>query len=271
MRRRPAIVSGLFYPAESHLLRHQVNRLLDDSGVLSNAEHVLGIVTPHAGYEFSARTAASDYARVRGKRVNRVILMGRSHWFHFPGASIYAAGAFETPFGDFPVDEAFSSALSGRVGSESEEPHYREHSIEVQLPLLHAALGVVPIVPVLFGSDAGARHKEFGETLAEMIDANDLIVASTDLSHYLPEEEANAQDKASLDAILRQDCQALCAGLRSREYALCGAPAVVAAMACTLKAGASQWQLLDYRTSAEASGDRDRVVGYGAISMERPL
>lgn len=265
---RHAMVAGMFYPADAGALKREVDQFLKSAQVVSAPEHVRAVIVPHAGYMYSGATAGCGFARLNGKRPGRVVLLGRSHRYHFEGASIFQEGCFETPVADFPVDAPFAGQLAKSFNGGPEEAHYAEHSLEVQLPFLHAVVGDVSIVPVLFGSDADDSHIEFGRKLATLLEPADLVVASTDLSHYYPQEQANRLDKASLDAVLKQDCQNMCRGFKDGRYAMCGAPAVVAAMACALASGANHWQLLDYRTSADASGDYQRVVGYGAVSME---
>jgi AmmeMemoRadiSam system protein B len=265
---RHAMVAGSFYPADARTLDRDVRRFLDQAPVDPAGGRVAGLIAPHAGYVYSGVTAGHAFARARGHRPERVILLGRSHRHFFEGASIFERGAFATPAGDLPVDEAFAGELAARFGAGPVEAHYPEHSLEVQLPFILAAWGPVPIIPVLFGSDAAPWHTEFGHVLAELLNTADLVVASTDLSHYLPESLARPLDEASLNFVLGKDCDALIDAVARNEASMCGAPAVAAAMACALARGASAWRLLDYRTSAAASGDYDRVVGYGAVSME---
>jgi MEMO1 family protein len=269
MTLRKAAVAGQFYPASPEALGQLVDRYLDEAGAEGAPEPVAGVLVPHAGYPYSGPTAASAFARVRGKQVQRVVLLGRSHHFPFAGASIFAEGSFETPLGRLPVDEPFAQALAERLGNAGPQPHYPEHGLEVELPFLQVALGDVKIVPVLFGEPPCPWHIEAGQILAEMMAPEDLLVISTDLSHFLEESRANALDRQSLDAVLAQDTQAVMAGEHGGTCAMCGTSAVIAGMACTLTRGATHWRLLDYRTSARASGDPTRVVGYAAISMER--
>ncbi|NUM54019.1 MAG: AmmeMemoRadiSam system protein B [Candidatus Hydrogenedentes bacterium] len=268
MIRRPA-VAGQFYPGEPDDLRDTVDSYLDAADVDPAPERVVTIVSPHAGYIYSGPTAGHAFARVRGKKPRRVVLIGCSHRYAIDSASVFASGEFMTPIGAFPVDEAFARALAGTIDSVSIEPHLPEHSLEVQLPFLARAIGLVPIVPVLFGSQAGPWHANAGEAIARMLDPDDLVVASTDLSHYLNEASANAIDRRSINAVLTKDWKAYAQGIRDRSCAMCGAAAVTAAMACAAALDAREWKLLDYRTSSAASGDYDRVVGYAAISMER--
>ncbi|MCP4645936.1 MAG: AmmeMemoRadiSam system protein B [bacterium] len=267
--RKPA-VAGQFYPREAGRLRETAEQYLEASNVAPAPDRVVAVVAPHAGYVYSGPTAGYAYARIKGKSCNRVILLGCSHRYFIETASVFCQGAFDTPLGTFPIDEAFATELAGKLDSKTSEPHMLEHSLEVQLPFISVAIGTVPIVPVLFGGQPGDWHVGVGEALAELADDTDLVIASTDLSHYLSEEEANAVDRRSLDDVLAQDVGRFAKDIGSGASSMCGAAAVAAAMTLAKARGATEWNLLDYRTSAHASGDYDRVVGYGAVTMERP-
>lgn len=266
--RRPA-VAGQFYPDDPYTLEKTVDAFLDTATVQPAPGRVVTIVSPHAGYIYSGPTAGHAFARVRGKHPKRVVLLGCSHRYAIDTASVFTVGEFDTPLGPFPIDEAFAKELAAALESVSVGPHLMEHSLEVQLPFLARAIGFVPIVPVLFGSPAGPWHARIGEVLARMLDASDLVVTSTDLSHYLNESSANAIDRRSIDAVLAKDWQAYAQHIRDKSCSMCGAAAMTAAMSLARARRAEDWKLLDYRTSAAASGDFKRVVGYAAISMER--
>ncbi|HRK34593.1 MAG TPA: AmmeMemoRadiSam system protein B [Candidatus Hydrogenedentes bacterium] len=266
--RRPA-AAGQFYPRDPNTLRVLVDGLIDAAGEVASPEGVSAVVSPHAGYKYSGATAGHAYARIRGKQPGRVVLLGCSHRYQFPTASVMTAGLFETPLGFFPVDEPFAVRFASATGAISADPHLGEHSLEVQLPFLARAVGIVPIVPVLFGSAANDWHAATGELLATMLDPSDLVVCSTDLSDYLDESSANRIDRHSIESVLTKDWRSYTEGIRDGSCSMCGAAAVVAAMTCAKARNANEWQLLDYRTSAAASGERDRVVGYAAMSMER--
>lgn len=265
---RHAAVAGQFYPGQAERLRSDVARYIHDSGVTPAPETVAGIVAPHAGYIYSGPTAGHVFARVQGKQSARALMLGRSHRYPFEGASVYTGDAFETPLGLTRVDTDFARALAEVCGSMPETPHHAEHALEVQIPFLQAAMPDTPIVPVLFGSEPDEWHINLGERLAAMLEPGDLVIASTDLSHFLAETKANAIDHNTIDVILSKDCREVCAALADDACSMCGGTAVVTAMACALARGADHWRLLDYRTSGAASGDFHRVVGYAAISME---
>lgn len=265
--RRPA-VAGQFYPDSPSRLQQEVEAHINSSEVEPAPGRVESIVCPHAGYVFSGPTAGYAFARVRGKQPGRVVLMGCSHRYPLRKASLYKRGAFQSPLGLFPIDEEFTDHLAEQLESESPEAHTLEHALEVQLPFIAVAMGVVPIVPILFGTPPSDWHRQVGETLAELAGDDDLVVASTDLSHYQTEEQANALDARTIEGVLSKDPAELARGIQSNAFSMCGSSATVAAMAYASKRGADVWRLLDYRTSAHASGDYQRVVGYASISME---
>lgn len=270
MRIRKPAVSGRFYPADPPTLRRTIERHLAAAPISARPEAVAAVIAPHAGYPYSGLTAAHAFKRLQGKKPCRVVLLGCSHHYQFDGPSIFSDGGYETPLGVVSVDGDMAKHLSERFGSACPEAHLKEHALEVHIPFLQMALeGSFQLVPVLFGSRPSEQHRDLGAELAQCLDADDLVLASTDLSHFLCEEEANALDQRSLKQVLSKDANELCTAAARGRCSLCGASAVVSAMAYANAIRATRWEVLDYRTSAWASGDTDRVVGYSAISMER--
>lgn len=265
---RKAAVAGQFYLADPAALREAVEGYINASELDSAPDRVAALIAPHAGHQYAGACAGHAFARTRGKRPKRVVLLGRSHHAHFERASVYTEGGFETPLGVVPIDEPIAKAIAAECASPPSEPHQKEHALEVLLPFLQVSFGNVPIVPVLFGSDPGTWHVRFGEMLASMLGDSDLVVASTDLSHFLDEDHASRLDQASLSEVLQKSCESFSKGLASGRCSMCGGTAVVVTMAYALARDARAWRLLDYRTSAPVSGNHSRVVGYGAISME---
>lgn len=268
---RPPAMAGRFYPADPSALRRVVEDCIASAAAAPApaGTEVTAAIAPHAGYPYSGPTAGHVFARLGGSRFDRVILLGRSHHHAFEGAAILCEGALATPLGLVPVDEDFARALAERFGGGPEHAHDPEHALEVLLPFVQVCFGAIAAVPVLFGTDPAPWHAEFGRWLAGAEASRSLVIASTDLSHFLDESAANAIDRRTLARILSQDHEALAADDAAGVCSLCGATPVYAAMAHARARGARDWRLLDYRTSAAASGDRSRVVGYGAVTMER--
>lgn len=270
MPNRAPAVAGQFYPAAPEKLRSTVARCLDEAATAPAPDRVSAIIAPHAGYPYSGPTAGWAFRRIMGMAPRRVALLGPSHHYRFRGISLPDAGAFETPLGIVPMGSNFTADLARAFGCACPEAHTPEHALEVELPFLQMVLAPgFSIVPVLFGDYPAPEYWAVAEFLAEHLDPGDLILASTDLSHFLSEPEANQIDRHSLDTVLAGDPDALATGLRDGSCSLCGGAAVVVALAAANLLGArlrTQW---DYRTSAWATGDLSRVVGYGGLTFER--
>jgi hypothetical protein len=262
---REAAVDGLFYPAAPAALRARVVAYLAGVGAADDVGCTPKLlIAPHAGYEYCGAVAAHVYAllgRRRGPIVRRVVLLGPAHRIALGGLAAPNAEAFETPLGEVVVDLAALADLDGLSQvSRSDHVHEREHSLEVQLPFLQTVLGSFTLVPLVVG-DAGAG------AVAQVIERlwggdETLIVISSDLSHYLGYEEARAADQATVRRIVALD-----AGLGPHEA--CGAAAINGALLTARHHGLAP-RLLALCNSGDTAGDRDRVVGYGAIAFEEP-
>ena len=268
MKVRPTYVADQFYPGDPDELRTIVETYIEEADTEQAPQLVSCMVIPHAGYIFSGPTAGCGYKRIQRATPSRVVLLGVSHRYRFDGVSLYDGEAFDSPLGEAKIDREFYAELEKEFTVEGPRPHEHEHTLETQIPFLKCALGNVPIVPVLFGVTAGSLHIALGQKLAAMLSPGDLVIASTDLSHFLEEAAANEIDSSTIEAIVAGDAAGLVAGLREETYSMCGAAAVVTALSCATARRATTRTLLDYRTSAAVSGDYGRVVGYAAITME---
>jgi hypothetical protein len=257
---RPAAVAGHFYPADPAALRRTVGAQLDEAARRAGNEPApKAVIAPHAGYRYSGPVAATAYATLAPARgvVRRVLLAGPSHFVPVSGLALSSAGAFATPLGPVPVDEAARAEALAVDGVEIDDTaHAGEHSLEVHLPFVVAALGDVEVLPMLVGRR--------GEVLAEVFDslwdgAETCIVVSTDLSHYHDDATARALDRETAAAIVER--------LEPpRSEQACGAVAVGGLLTAARRRGLSA-RLLDLRTSADTAGGRERVVGYGAFAL----
>ncbi|MBI4190150.1 MAG: AmmeMemoRadiSam system protein B [Betaproteobacteria bacterium] len=258
---RPPAVAGTFYPAAAPELAHDVGVLLADAESAARGKPVpKAIIAPHAGYIYSGPIAATVYARlapVRGK-VTRVVLLGPVHRVPVHGLALPGATLLATPLGNIPIDTDAVATLS-RIPQVTVSPaaHALEHSLEVHLPFLQTVLATFSVVPLAVG-DATA------DEVAQVLDAvwggaETLIVVSSDLSHFLSYNEAQAIDRATAQAILdlRTDI--------SHEQACGGTP--VNGLVLAARRRRLTPQLLDLRNSGDTAGDRKRVVGYGAFAF----
>lgn len=268
MAKRYPAVSGQFYPRESASLLAQVSLYIEQSNVSPSPDKVLAIVAPHAGYMYSGPTAGCAFARIREHKIKRVFLVGRSHRYLFDGLALCEYDSFLTPVGEFPVDFSIYEVLGEHLPCVINNSHLYEHCLEVMLPFLYVSVGIVPIVPILFGKEPEMEHYEYGNILASLASDGDLFIASTDLSHYLPEVQANKIDNNTIQAVKDKDPDKLIEGIKNESCSMCGAPAVIAAMGFAAAFGDYDVHVLDYSTSAKASGDYSSVVGYASISFE---
>ncbi len=262
---REAVVDGLFYPAAPAALRAHVADYLAGVGTVDDVGRTPKLlIAPHAGYEYCGEVAAHAYALLGRRRepiVRRVVLLGPAHRVAVRGLAAPDAEAFATPLGEVGLDLAALAGLDDLPQVvRSDRVHEREHSLEVQLPFLQMQLGSFTLVPLVVG-DADA------EAVAQVVERlwggdETLIVISSDLSHYLRYEQARAADQATVRRILALD-----AGLGPHEA--CGAAAINGALLAARRHRLAP-RLLAVRNSGDAVGDRDRVVGYGAIAFEEP-
>jgi MEMO1 family protein len=266
---REAVVDGLFYPAAPDALRARIvdylagaDAVFDAADDAERAPPKL-LITPHAGYEYCGAVAAQAYARLgrRGARaISRVVMLGPAHRVALDGLATPRTQAFETPLGRVALDCASLASLDDLPQvTRSDRAHEREHSLEVQLPFLQTLLGTdFTLVPLVVGH-AGAQ--DVAQVLERLWGGDEtLIVISSDFSHYLTYEQAQAADRATAQRIL-----SLAATLSPQEA--CGACAINGALLAARRHGLVP-RLLDLRNSGDTAGDRDLVVGYGAIVFE---
>ncbi|MBW1644868.1 MAG: AmmeMemoRadiSam system protein B [Deltaproteobacteria bacterium] len=238
--RRP-VVAGAFYPAEPHQLRAEIERYLAAARRQELPGEVVGLVSPHAGYVYSGPVAASAYRQVAGEVYDLVVVVSPSHRTYFAGFSVYSAGDYLTPLGEVPVDLELARRLQAEYDGFHFVPqaHAGEHALEVQLPFLQVALPAFRLLPLIM-----------------------LLVASSDLSHYHPQEEAVLLDRRLVAAVEANDPRQLWQTVESGQAEACGAGPMTAVMLTAARLGATASRVLDYRTSGDTAGDRRQVVGY---------
>jgi hypothetical protein len=272
---RPPVFAGAFYDADPARLAGLVDGYLKKAAEPpAGAGSARVLICPHAGYIFSGQTAAYAYRVVQGRPFSTVVVVGTSHQYPLDGASIYLKGGFETPLGTVPVDEALAGRIARASGfSFVAAAHEKEHSVEVQVPFIQRALPGARIVPIVLGYPTRANVNALARGLGEALAAPGvLIVASTDLSHYLTKEKANAVDAETIDLVRKADAGALADRCARGENVMCGGGGVAAALIALKKLGPPRVEVLHYADSSAVTGDTSGVVGYlaAAVSAAAP-
>ena len=234
---------------------------------------ILAAVAPHAGYPYSGPVAAWTYAALKGHKYSRVVVIAPSHYVSFDFTSVYDGDAYATPLGTIPVDKEFARQLAKmsstiRLSEQGHTPTSAggEHAIEVELPWLQKVLGNFELVPIVMGDQSYESSRALGVALAKMIQqgGDTLILASSDLSHYHPYDQAETIDHKTLHALAAWDYLSMSRNFETRTWEACGGAPIVAAMIAAERMGANKAEVLHYANSGDTSGDHSRVVGYSA-------
>ncbi|MGH7197430.1 MAG: AmmeMemoRadiSam system protein B [Candidatus Omnitrophota bacterium] len=268
---REPFVAGVFYPEETSELSGKIDHFLSlVPPQKKDPRPLLGLILPHAGYIFSGQTAAYGYQMLNGRHFDTVILIGPYHRGPILGASIWRGGAWKTPLGSVPVDAEMADALFAEDPSFqfTQDAHLTEHSLEVQLPFLQKVLKNFKIVPILTSVPSLEKSAALAKAiLKHSAGKNVLVIASTDMSHYHTDAEAKRLDEESLKLIEKGEPGAFSEAVRTKKAEFCGSAAVLTMLELAKFTGNADNEVLRYATSAEASHDESRVVGYGSVAL----
>jgi MEMO1 family protein len=261
--REPA-VAGRFYPGDPGRLEKDLARYLGPTNAPAEAD-ALALMAPHAGYMYSGAIAGETYARVRVP--DRAVVLCPNHTGLGSRRSVWSTGAWRIPGGDVSVDADLARRVSEQAGLDADQhAHLREHAIEVQLPFLRAKNPALRVVPICLAQLSLADCRKVGQGLARAIEGSDvLLVASTDMSHYVSAVAAERLDRLALERVQALDPEGLYRVVNEHEISMCGyIPTTVTLFACR-ELGARSAALVRYGNSGEASGDFERVVGYAGV------
>jgi MEMO1 family protein len=265
MQLRKPYVAGSFYPSEPSELLSFFKEHLSPGG-----QTVRAVVLPHAGYVYSGRTACRTLSQTAVPE--EVLLIGPDHRGAGSGFSAYPQGAWETPLGRSEISEIATLVLeSSREVRAEPEAHFMEHSLEVLIPMLQYKNPGTRIAPLLIGTldarHAGAVAAGIGQALAARA-GKFLTVISNDMSHYEPDAATREKDKHAVEAILKLDAGGLLRAVQLHGITMCGIMPVFMLLMMKDALGIKKARLVEYTTSAAASGDYDRVVGYAGFIFE---
>ncbi len=264
MIRQPA-VAGRFYPGESAALAREVDRLLGPPRARIRAK---GAVAPHAGYVYSGAIAGALYARVEVPA--RVVVLGPNHTGEGEPVALHPAGSWRLPTGEVPLDEALGTDLAASpLVAEDAAAHRHEHSLEVQVPFLVRARPGVAIAALCLGRLPFRDCEALGKEVARAARAHGaLVVASSDMSHYVPAAAAREKDMLAIERILALDPEGLHEVVRLERISMCGAIPATVMLVAARELGATRAELVRYGNSGEVNGDTRQVVGYAGIVVE---
>ena len=273
---RPMAVAGSFYPADKKKLSATLNQLLTHAKKVSK-QHVNAIVVPHAGYVFSADVAADAYSNL-DKNYKNIFILGSSHSVDINKASIYSIGDYVTPLGKVKSNMEIISSLMEHSDLFTFDPqaHFKEHTIEVQLPFLQSIYGNnLRIVPIVIATSDIKAIKAISEILKPYFNNDNLFIISSDLSHYPSYKDANKIDKLTINAILNNNPVKFIKTLMRNEKSLtnnldtsaCGWSSILTLLNLTQNSN-YKYEMLSYKNSGDTKyGDKEKVVGYSAIRV----
>ncbi|MBN1688283.1 MAG: AmmeMemoRadiSam system protein B [Candidatus Omnitrophica bacterium] len=264
---RKPVVAGSFYPSDALSIQEFCEPYLKSSEEVIPAR---AVILPHAGYVYSGKTACLTLARVNIPE--RVVLMGPNH--HGVGAdfALYARGEWESPLGTVPIASDLSTEIL-KVDSIQEDPeaHASEHSLEVLVPMLQIKNPKVQIAPLTVGAHDFSEIREVARELGEVLmqsGVNFMMVVSNDMSHFDRDQSTRKKDAYALRAIGNLDAEGLVKAVKQYHISMCGIVPVYMLLVMSPVLGIKRATLVDYRTSADATGDDERVVGYAGFVFE---
>jgi MEMO1 family protein len=263
--RLPA-VAGRFYPANPEELAALVRQYATPEPDIK-PQPVRACLVPHAGYVFSGHVTGAVFSRIASPQ--KIVILGVRHFPRGESLAINTSGAWRTPLGDVPIDEALAATLKKECPILREDlvAHRAEHSLEVQLPFLQILSPGFSFVPAALGTVRFEDLVAVGESLARVLFVNPevLLLTTSDLNHYENDATTRLKDKKAMDQILALNPRGLYDVCRNEDISMCGlGPAVV--MLTALRAlDAKHAELVRYATSADVSGDTTSVVGYAGF------
>ena len=271
---RPSPIAGSWYPGDKPALQKAIQGYIDQASPPGVEGNIYGLIVPHAGYFYSGATAGYAYRCVQGLSFDVCVVLSPLHDYQPADLLTSSHAAYATPLGEIPiaadlVDEidrdlqASAGLQLQRIGND------REHSLEIQLPFLQVAFkDAFQLVPIMVRTLNAANLQAAARCIHKALEGKrTLIIASTDLSHFYPQATAVKLDRVMTGRFTAFDPTGVLDAEAHQEGFACGAGAVALALWTTQLMGATHVTLLHHSTSADASGDTSRVVGYAAAAI----
>lgn len=269
MKRKPA-VAGYFYPRKAEDLRGMIADMVDLK-MEKEKEKAISLVSPHAGFEYSGPVAGAVFSSAKLPEI--FVILGPSHRNMDSRFALIKEGLWETPLGDIPLESDLAEFIMRRspLISEDEMAHRNEHSLEVQLPFIQFFKKTFSIVPICISPYVSYEElEELGKAISSGIkefNKDVLIVASTDMSHYVSQKEAQKKDFLAIEKVLKLDAKGLYDTVQRENISMCGFQPTTAAVIASKELGAQKAELIKYQTSGDRTGNYSEVVGYAGIRI----
>ena len=274
MQIRTPAVAGMFYPGEKNELKETIHdSFVHEFGPgkippSNSKKKIYGVVCPHAGYVYSGPIACNSFYAISSKSTNLFIIVGPNHWGIGCNVASMKDATWQTPLGNVEVDSDSATELAkfSEIIDLDFFSHTKEHSLEVQVPILQEMYSEFKILPIVLIDQSITAAKEVGAAMAEIAKKkNAMIIGSSDFTHYEENDFAHKQDKALIEPILKMDVEGFYKVLNEKRVTACGYGAIAATMIACKELGATKGELLKYATSGDITGDKSSVVGYGSI------
>lgn len=273
---RPSSIAGRWYPGNPDRLADSVDQYIHDAQMPKIEGEVIAILTPHAGHMYSGPVAGYAFAALRGIQADLIAVISPMH-HPYPEALLTTDhDAYQTPLGSIPVDkEALQSVdrlLKDQLGfGLTRIRRDPEHSLEIELPFLQRVIGEkFMLLPIMVRDQSFETTQYLGHALAKTLSGRKaILVASSDLSHFYPQEIARVLDTEMLNQVAAFDPQAVLWIEEQGKGFACGRGAIATVLWAAKELGANHVQLLHYATSGDVTGDYNQVVGYGAAVITK--
>ncbi len=273
-------LAGKWYSSNKQELQFQIDKDLSNVKT-QNLDKVIALILPHAGYVYSAQTAAYGIKEIVGKKYTKVFIIGTSHYAQLLNQfSVQNVKYFVTPLGKVEVDTDLTTKLkkSPQYCELNYNVHYREHSIQIILPFIQHALTNFKIIPIVIGSLDSKTLKTLADELKPMLDNETLVIVSSDFTHYgenfdyLPfpadgsvESKLRDRDMEAVKNILHLDYVGFKEFIDKTNDTICGRYGIE--LLLLLLPEDSKSYLLDYSTSGKITGSFSNSVSYCSMGF----
>lgn len=265
---RQPVVAGTFYPSDAATLKAQIEGFIDKG---CKKEKAFGIVAPHAGYMYSGKVAGAVFSHAAIPEA--ALILAPNHSGYGPPYSIWPDGSWRTPLGDVAIDVELVQELISECDllEKDRDAHRAEHSAEVMVPFLQYFNPEIKLAVIVISSDNFNELKTIGANISSAlgrIRPDILVIASSDMTHYEPQQSAKKKDRMAINEILALNEDGLYDTVLGMNISMCGISPAIALLVCSKERGARSGELVLYRTSGDTTGDYEQVVGYAGIIIK---